>query len=319
MITTEKISLDKIIPTLAKNESELQKIRNEISNIKTKQTVYIADSRDLSMIKNESVHLVVTSPPYWNLKTYNENPGQLGHIDEYQNFLDQLDEVWKECYKKLVFGGRLVVVVGDVLLSRREFGRHKVVPLHADIQVRCEKIGYDNLAPIIWRKISNAKFEVEGNSKFLGKPYEPNGIIKNDIEYILMLRKNGSYRKPTLEQRRLSIISETEFNKWFQQIWDINGASTKDHPAPYPEELTNRLIRMFSFVNDTVLDPFLGSGTTMVSAIRNGRNCIGVELDEAYSNLSYNRINNGFGQLFTRNFELQLINFSTNDPSSNQL
>ena len=311
MLTIEKINLDKAIPMLAKNETELSKIRDEILNLSTTQTIHISDSRDLSMIQDDSVHLVVTSPPYWNLKKYNDHDNQLGHIDDYQQFLDQLDKVWQECYKKLVIGGRLVIVVGDVLLSRREFGRHKVVPLHADIQVRCEKIGFDNLAPIIWHKISNAKFEVEGNSKFLGKPYEPNGIIKNDIEYILMLRKNGGYRKPSYDQRRLSIISEVEFNKWYQQIWDFNGASTKVHPAPYPEELSNRIIRMFSFVTDTVLDPFLGSGTTMVSAIKNGRSCIGIEIDESYAEMAYNRINNGFGQLFERKFDLKKI-ISTN-------
>lgn len=307
MLTIEKINLDKAIPMLAKNETELSKIRDEILNLSTTQTIHVSDSRDLSKIQDDSVHLVVTSPPYWNLKKYNDHDNQLGHIDDYQQFLDQLDKVWQECYKKLVIGGRLVIVVGDVLLSRREFGRHKVVPLHADIQVRCEKIGFDNLAPIIWHKISNAKFEVEGNSKFLGKPYEPNGIIKNDIEYILMLRKNGGYRKPSYDQRRLSIISEVEFNKWYQQIWDFNGASTKVHPAPYPEELSNRIIRMFSFATDTVLDPFLGSGTTMVSAIKNGRSCIGIEIDESYAEMAYNRINNGFGQLFERKFDLKKI------------
>jgi DNA modification methylase len=311
MLTIEKINLDKAIPMLAKNETELSKIRDEILNLSTTQTIHVSDSRDLSMIQDDSVHLVVTSPPYWNLKKYNDHDNQLGHINDYQQFLDQLDKVWEECYKKLVIGGRLVIVVGDVLLSRKEFGRHKVVPLHADIQVRCEQIGFDNLAPIIWHKISNAKFEVEGNSKFLGKPYEPNGIIKNDIEYILMLRKNGGYRKPSYDQRRLSIISEVEFNKWYQQIWDFNGASTKVHPAPYPEELSNRIIRMFSFVTDTVLDPFLGSGTTMVSAIKNGRNCIGIEIDESYAEMAYSRINNGFGQLFERKFDLKKI-ISTN-------
>lgn len=307
MQTEIKIDLDRSIPAIAKNETELSKIREEISHIHTTHKIYIADSRNLQMIEDNSVHLVLTSPPYWNLKQYNDSDGQLGHIQVYENFLSELDKVWIECYKKLAIGGRLVVNVGDVLQSRREHGKHKVVPLHADIQVRCEKIGFDNLAPIIWHKISNAKFEVEGNSKFLGKPYEPNGIIKNDIEYILMFRKNGGYRKPTYDQRRLSIISEKEFNKWYQQIWDFNGTSTKNHPAPYPEELSNRIIRMFSFVNDTVLDPFLGSGTTMLSAIKNGRNSIGVELDQTYSELAYNRINDGFGQLFDRNFDIQKI------------
>jgi DNA modification methylase len=290
MLYTEIDSLDKIIPKLAKNEVELDKIRTEVASIHSQQTIYIADSRDLSMVENGSVHLVLTSPPYWNLKEYNKHKNQLGHIDNYQNFLDELDKVWTECYKKLAIGGRMIVIVGDVMLSRREHGSHKVVPLHADIQIRCEKIGFDNLAPIFWHKISNANFEASGNTKFLGKPYEPNGIIKHDMEYILMLRKNGGYRKPTLEQRRLSIISEKEFNQWYRQIWDLNGTSTKKHPAPYPEELSNRLVRMFSFVGDTVLDPFLGSGTTMISTSKVGRNGIGIELDESYAKYAYERL-----------------------------
>ena len=146
----------------------------------------------------------------------------------------------------------------------------------------------------------NATFEVDGNTKFLGKPYEPNGIIKHDIEYILMFRKPGSYRKPTTEQRRLSIISGKEFDSWYKQIWTLNGTTTKNHPAPFPEELARRLIRMFSFVGDTVLDPFLGSGTTMVAAMDVGCNSIGIEIDKDYSNYSYNRINKKIG-LFNSN------------------
>ena len=307
MILTEQDSLDKVIPRLAKDEGELSKIRDEVSNLRTKQTIYVADSSNLSMIPDGSIHLVLTSPPYWNLKKYNDHKNQLGHIVDYQNFLDELDKIWTECFKKLVIGGRMVVVVGDVLLSRREYGRHKVVPLHADIQVRCEKIGFDNLAPIFWHKISNASFEVSGNTKFLGKPYEPNGIIKHDIEYILMLRKNGGYRKPTLEQRRLSVIAEKEFNQWYRQIWDFNGASTKNHPAPYPEELSNRIVRMFSFVGDTVLDPFLGSGTTMISSSRFGRNCIGIEVDKSYAQFSHQRLFNTIDLYKQGRVELNLI------------
>ncbi|HEX5153218.1 MAG TPA: site-specific DNA-methyltransferase [Parafilimonas sp.] len=318
MILTEQESLDKIIPRLAKDEIQLEKIRQEVSNVPTRQTIYIADSRNLSMIPDESVHLVLTSPPYWNLKEYNEHESQLGHIDDYGMFLDQLDKVWKECYCKLAVGGRMVVVVGDVLLSRRENGRHKVVPLHADIQVRCEKIGFDNLAPIFWHKISNANFEVSGNTKFLGKPYEPNGIIKHDIEYILMLRKNGGYRKPTQEQRTLSIISEKEFNKWYKQIWDFNGASTKSHPAPYPEELSNRIVRMFSFVGDTVLDPFLGSGTTMLSASHIGRNCVGIEVDKSYAQLSLRRLYKSLDLSKPGKIELNLIDTTANEQTSSK-
>ncbi|HZX36033.1 MAG TPA: site-specific DNA-methyltransferase [Thermodesulfobacteriota bacterium] len=249
---------------------------------KTFHRLINGDSRDLSFIEDESVHLVVTSPPYWNLKKYNEMPGQLGHIHDYENFLRELGKVWRHVFRILVPGGRLVCVVGDVCVARRTFGRHLVFPLHADICVICRHIGFDNLNPIVWHKIANASYEVSNGSKFLGKPYEPNAIIKNDMEFILMQRKPGAYRKPTEAQRKTSKLSKDEFNRWFQQIWNIPGASTKQHPAPFPLELAVRLVRMFSFSEDTVLDPFCGSGTTMVAAIRTGRNSIGVEIDPEY-------------------------------------
>jgi site-specific DNA-methyltransferase (adenine-specific) len=142
------------------------------------------------------------------------------------------------------------------------------------------------LNPIVWHKIANASYEVSNGSKFLGKPYEPNAIIKNDMEFILMQRKPGGYRKPTEEQREASRISKEEFDRWFQQIWNMTGASTKHHPAPFPLELATRLVRMFSFSEDTVLDPFCGSGTTMIAALRSDRNSIGVEIDPEYCRMA---------------------------------
>jgi len=248
------------------------------------------DARDLSYIEDASVHLVVTSPPYWTLKRYNENEAQLGHIADYEAFLASLETVWRECYRILVPGGRLVCVVGDVCLSRRANGRHVVVPLHADICVLCRQIGYDNLNPIIWHKIANASFEVGSGSGFLGKPYEPNAIIKNDIEFILMQRKPGGYRKPTPYQRDRSRLTKEEFSGWFQQFWNIPGASTRAHPAPFPLELATRLVRMFSFVGDTVVDPFCGSATTMLAAMNCERNSIGVEIDGEYYGMSLRRL-----------------------------
>jgi DNA modification methylase len=248
------------------------------------------DTRSLSFIADESVHLVVTSPPYWTLKRYNENPAQLGHVADYERFLSELSKVWKEAYRVLVPGGRLVCVVGDVCLSRKEHGRHLVMPLHADITVICRRLGFDNLNPIIWHKISNATFEANDGTKFLGKPYEPNAIVKNDIEFILMQRKPGGYRKPTLEQRRLSRIDKDDFATWFRQFWTITGASTRNHPAPYPFELAYRLVRMFSFWGDTVLDPFCGTGTTMLAAMKCERNSIGVEIDEEYCRMALHRL-----------------------------
>jgi DNA modification methylase len=226
----------------------------------------------------------------------------MGHIKDYDEFLAELDKVWAHCLRALVPGGRLICVVGDVCLSRRKNnGRHTVVPLHASIQEHCRKLGFDNLAPIIWHKISNAAYEVENGSSFLGKPYEPNSVIKNDIEFILMERKPGGYRTPDLATRVLSVISGENYQQWFQQIWTgVTGASTRHHPAPYPVELADRLIRMFSFVGDTVLDPFLGTGTSTAAAASAGRNSIGFEIDEHYFDLAHKRIANETSLLFSR-------------------
>lgn len=259
----------------------------------TKSTTHklcLGDARSFPYIADESVHLVVTSPPYFNLKRYNEHDDQLGHINDYEAFLRELETVWRECYRVLAPGGRLVCVVGDVCRSRREFGRHSVIPLHADICVQCRKIGFDNLNPIIWHKIANASFEVENGTKFLGKPYEPNAIIKSDIEFILMQRKPGGYRNPTETQRAASKMTKKEYDEWFRQFWTLTGASTKPHPAPFPLELAYRLVRMFSFTGDTVLDPFSGSGTTMSAAMKCGRNSIGIDIDPAYCQLALRRL-----------------------------
>jgi len=267
----------------------------------THHTLVLGDARDLSFIPTESVHLVVTSPPYWCLKKYEENPGQLGNLRDYEEFLAQLERTWRHAYRILVPGGRLVCVVGDVCLSRRENkGRHVVVPLHAAICVSCRHIGFDNLNPIIWHKIANASFEVENGTKFLGKPYEPNAIIKNDIEFILMQRKPGGYRKPTQKQRDLSRLSKTEFNDWFRQFWTLSGASTKEHPAPFPLELAYRLVRMFSFCGDTVVDPFVGTGTTMLAAMKCGRNSIGIEIEPKYAQMAASRLQSEANDLYAK-------------------
>jgi len=272
----------------------------ETEELKTKHNLIQGDARNLSFISDQSLHLIVTSPPYWNLKRYNENSEQLGHIQNYDDFLIEINKVFNECYRVLVPGGRLVCVVGDVCLSRRAFGRHLVMPLHADIAVMCRKIGFDNLNPIIWHKISNASFEVENGTKFLGKPYEPNAIIKNDIEFILMQRKPGGYRRPSKEQRDRSRISKNEYDSWFRQFWTIPGASTRSHPAPFPYELAYRLIRMFSFVDDIVLDPFCGTGTTMLAAMKTERNSIGVEIDSEYIKLAHERLISETDKLYSK-------------------
>jgi site-specific DNA-methyltransferase (adenine-specific) len=241
----------------------------------------------MGQLQSREVHLVVTSPPYWTLKRYDGGAGlaQLGHFEEYGGFHHELMLVWRKCFDSLVPGGRLCIVVGDVCLPRRKGGRHLVMPLHADIIARCRSVGFDYLTPILWSKIANAITEVEGNgSAFLGKPYEPNAIIKNDVEYILLFRKPGGYRNPSTQQRLLSLIDKADHANWFRSIWmDLPGATTRDrHPAPFPVELAYRLIRMFSFVGDTVLDPFVGSGSTTEAAIQAQRSSIGFEVEPVY-------------------------------------
>ncbi len=280
-----------VIPRIARDEALIAAIEDALYSIPTQHELVLADARDLSGIASQSVHLVVTSPPYWTLKEYAPSECQLGSIEDFDEFLAALDHVWRECYRVLVPGGRVICVVGDVLLSRRQNnGRHTVVPLHAAIQLRCREVGYDNLAPIIWHKIGNADYEA-GSGGFLGKPYEPNAIIKNDVEYILFQRKPGGYRSPTTEMRLLSVISASNYQRWFRQVWsDVAGVSSRSHPAPFPEELAERLVRMYSFVGDVVLDPFLGTGTTSVAAARWGRNSIGVEIDPEYMALAESRL-----------------------------
>jgi DNA modification methylase len=280
------------LPRLARDSSIRNLIEAAVLEVPTSHRMMVGDARDIGSLSDGSVQLVVTSPPYWTLKKYNERDGQLGHVRDYESFLDQLDLIWTEVYRLLVPGGRLICVVGDVCLSRRNNGgRHTVVPLHASIEERCRKIGYDGLAPVIWHKISNAVHEVERSSAFLGKPYEPNSVIKNDIEFILMQRKPGGYRAPTIETRLLSLIPAANHKRWFNQIWtDIRGESTRRHPAPYPRELADRLIRMFSFVGDTVLDPFLGTGTTSVAAALAGRSSIGIDIDPGYLDMAHQRL-----------------------------
>ena len=295
----KKVS-QQLVPKCAKDKDLMAQIESSVKSIPTRHELRLGDARKLDFLPKESVHLVLTSPPYWTLKKYEEGANQLGHVEDYQGFHAELDKVWEGCFHALAPGGRLICVVGDVCLSRRKNkGIHEVVPLHASIQERCRAIGFTNLAPIIWYKIANAVFEANGNGAgFLGKPYEPNGVIKNDIEFILMLRKPGGYRSPTDAARLLSAISDDNHKQWFQQIWNgLTGASTRSHPAPYPEALAERLVRMFSFVGDTVLDPFAGTGTTALAAARWGRNSIGVEVSKKYFDGAYQRLKTEMSRL----------------------
>ena len=284
------------LPRLAKDSDATSQIGRVVASMSTTHDLHVGDSTCEDWRDMGPVQLVVTSPPYWNLKEYPAREGQLGWTDDYDEFLALLEPVWRNCYEALVPGGRLVVVVGDVCLSRRRNGgRHAVLPLHASIQEQCRRIGFDNLAPIIWHKIANMKPEASRKGACLGKPYEPNSIVKNDIEYILMQRKPGGYRKPTISDRVLSVIPKDLHETWFTQVWEgLPGASTRKHPAPFPVELAERLVRMFSFVGDTVCDPFMGSGSTLVASAMHGRHGIGIDIEPDYVKLAAQRLESLF-------------------------
>ena len=266
----------------------------------TSHYVVHGDARDLSWLESNSIHLVVTSPPYGLLKNYADTPGQLGNgsdptsVDAYEEFLLELDRCWREeCARVLVPGGRICCVVGDICLSRRAAGRHHVLPLAADIQTRARRHGLDNLTPIRWLKVANIKLEASQSSWYLGKPNLPGGIVKNDIETIVMLRKPGGYRKPTPEMEAASFIPTELYRSLFRPVWYyVRGESGRrwKHPAPYPVELSSRLIRMFSFAGDTVLDPFAGSGIIRGQCAEPRRNSISVEIVAEYVNMIEQRL-----------------------------
>jgi modification methylase len=253
----------------------------------TRHIVSIADARDLKHVPSASVHLVVTSPPYFNIKPYESHAGgrQLARIESYEIFLDELTKCMNEWHRVLVPGGRACCVVGDVLVPRRKGGRHLILPLPSDIMVRGRRVGLDCLTPILWFKIGNRTNEAGGGSSgYYGKPYQPGAVIKNDFEHIVMLRKPGAYRSTSMLQKALSMLQKKEMDAWQRPYWDdVRGASLRDgHPAPFPVTLAERLVRMFSFAGDTILDPFCGSGSTVVAAVNCGRNSICSDIEEKY-------------------------------------
>lgn len=205
------------LPRIAKDRKLTALIESIIKDVPTRHDLRLGDSRSLQA---EGVHLVLTSPPYWTLKEYRKSEGQLGFVADYEVFLGELDKVWERCHKALVPGGRLICVVGNVCLSRRNnAGRHMVMPLHSSIQEHCRQIGYDNLAPIIWHKIANAKLESEGNgSSFMGKPYEPNAVVRTTLSSF-SCNVSRAATAPSVATRVLSVIPEDLHREWFQQIW----------------------------------------------------------------------------------------------------
>jgi site-specific DNA-methyltransferase (adenine-specific) len=262
---------------------------------RTVHTIRCADARSLDHIAAGSVHLIVTSPPYFNIKPYESDAAgkQLARIEEYDNFLDELTKCMREWSRVLVPGGRACCVVGDVLVPRRQDGRHRILPLPSDLMVRARGVGLDSLTPILWYKIGNRTNEAGGGSSgYYGKPYQPGAVIKNDFEHVLMLRKPGAYRSTSMLQKALSMLQKEEMEAWQRPFWsDIRGASLQNgHPAPFPVDLAERLVRMFSFAGDLILDPFCGSGSTSIAACRAGRNSLSADIEPVYVGATVNRM-----------------------------
>jgi DNA modification methylase len=250
--------------------------------------IYHGDSRRMADLESSSVELVVTSPPYWQIKDYGV-PGQIGHGQGLHAYLNDLSLVWGECYRVTREGGRLCVNIGDQFARASLYGRYRIIPLHAEVICQCASLGFDYMGSIIWRK--KTTMNTSGGATVMGSyPHPPNGIVEIDFEYILLFKKPGALKKKEAELKKSAAMSRDEWKTWFSGHWELGGARKKGHEAPFPEEIPRRLIRMFSFPGDTVLDPFLGTGTTAAVARSLGRNAIGYEINEGFTSLAMKRL-----------------------------
>ena len=238
---------------------------------------------------DKSVHLVITSPPYWQLKDYGTE-NQIGFHESYESYINNLNLVWEESYRVLHPGCRLCINIGDQFARSVYYGRYKVIPIRTEIIKFCETIGFDYMGAVIWQKVTTCN--TTGGATIMGSfPYPRNGILKLDYEFILLFKKQGVAPAPTKEQKALSIMTKDEWNTYFSGHWYFAGAKQDGHIAMFPKELPARLIKMFSFVGETVFDPFLGSGTTALAARNLGRNSAGYEINPDFISIIKNKLN----------------------------
>ena len=279
---------------------------------KTMHTVFHGDCRDMTALSDKSVDVIITSPPYWQLKDYGGGDNQIGFNDSYEAYINNLNLAWKECFRVLCDGCRLCVNIGDQFARSVYYGRYKVIPIHSEIIRFCETIGFDFMGQIIWQKTTTTN--TTGGASIMGSfPYPRNGIVKLDFEYILLFKKPGEAKKPTQEQKNAAIMTTEIWNKYFTGHWAFPGAKQDKHLAMFPEELPRRLIKMFSFPGETVLDPFAGSGTTAKTAKDLGRNSVSYEINGEFVTLIEKRL--GETNLFA---EIRVI-YENSFPKSEKL
>ena len=267
--------------------------------MKPKTTIITGDSRNMEELKDESVQLIITSPPYWQLKDYGTGD-QIGFNDSYEDYINNLSLVWKECYRVLQQGCRLCINIGDQFARSVYYGRYKIIPIREEIIKFCETIGFDYMGAIIWQKVTTCN--TTGGATIMGSfPYPRNGIIKLDYEFILIFKKLGVPPKVDRQIKEQSKLTLDEWNEYFYGHWNFSGERQDKHLAMFPEELPKRLIKMFSFVGDTVLDPFLGSGTTCLAARKLNRNSIGYEINKDFLSVIEQKLR---ADKYPQNFEI---------------
>lgn len=246
----------------------------------THHKIINGDSRRMVELPDNSVHLIITSPPYWQLKDYGSD-NQIGFHESYESYINNLNLVWHECYRVLHNGCRLCVNIGDQFARAVYYGRYKVIPIREEIIKFCETIGFDYMGAIIWQKVTTSN-NTGGGVQMGSYPYPRNGILKIDYEFILIFKKLGEAPKPEKDQKERSVMTADEWNTFFAGHWNFAGAKQNGHIAMFPEELPARLIKMFSFTDETVLDPFTGSGTTSLVAKNLDRNSVGYEINPEF-------------------------------------
>lgn len=271
--------------------------------LKTIHKIIHGDSRQMNLLADKSVHLVITSPPYWQLKDYGTET-QIGFHDSYESYINNLNLVWRECHRVLHPGCRLCINIGDQFARSVYYGRYKVIPIRTEIIKFCETIGFDYMGAVIWQKVTTCN--TTGGATIMGSfPYPRNGILKLDYEFILLFKKQGVAPLPTKEQKELSIMTKEDWNTYFSGHWYFAGAKQDGHIAMFPEELPARLIKMFSFSGETVLDPFIGSGTTSLAARNLGRNSVGYEINPDFISTVKSKLNVGQSDLAATEYIFQ--------------